>query len=153
MLSKVEKCAGCLLETLKVTQPTLSHHMSVLVKSGMVNARKEGKWQYYSINCEKFSEFKEFISSITCCENSASSDCCESDYHANYNRKKILLILENNYDQYFSKIFKCMGSFMHGNWPCFWGFISVNTIFFRNTVYSRNIHSYCRSDLDYDHIL
>ncbi|MGN0896397.1 MAG: ArsR/SmtB family transcription factor [Succinivibrio sp.] len=74
MLSKGEKCACCLLETLKVTQPTLSHHMSVLVKSGMVNARKEGKWQYYSINCEKFSEFKEFISSIT---------CCECDCHAN----------------------------------------------------------------------
>lgn len=52
----------------------MSHHMSVLVKSGMVNARKEGKWQYYSINCEKFSEFKEFISSIT---------CCECDCHAN----------------------------------------------------------------------
>lgn len=74
MLTKGEKCACCLLETLKVTQPTLSHHMSVLVKSGMVNARKEGKWQYYSINCEKFSEFKEFISSIT---------CCECDCHAN----------------------------------------------------------------------
>lgn len=32
MLSKGEKCACCLLETLKVTQPSLSHHMSVLVK-------------------------------------------------------------------------------------------------------------------------
>lgn len=86
MLTKGEKCACCLLETLKVTQPTLSHHMGVLVKSGMVNSRKEGKWQYYSINCAKFSEFKEFISSITCCENSensASSDCCECDCHEN----------------------------------------------------------------------
>lgn len=86
MLTKGEKCACCLLETLKVTQPTLSHHMGVLVKSGMVNSRKEGKWQYYSINCEKFSEIKEFISSITCCENSeisSSSDCCECDCHEN----------------------------------------------------------------------
>ncbi len=80
MLTKGEKCACSLLDELKVTQPTLSHHMKVLVESEMVNARKEGKWQYYSINCSKLSEFKEFISSITCCEkaeNSTSRNCCQ----------------------------------------------------------------------------
>lgn len=81
MLTKGEKCACCLLETLDVTQPTLSHHMKILVDSGMVKARKEGRWQYYSINCQKFSEFKDFINTISCCRREkniapAESKCC-----------------------------------------------------------------------------
>ena len=27
----------------------------------------EGKWQHYSINCERFREFKDHINSISCC--------------------------------------------------------------------------------------
>lgn len=50
MLRTGEKCACILLKEMKITQPTLSHHMKVLLKSGVVSARKEGKWTYYSIN-------------------------------------------------------------------------------------------------------
>ena len=46
-----EKCAGMLLEQVSVGQSTLSHHMKVLVESGIVTARKAGKRTYYSI-CE-----------------------------------------------------------------------------------------------------
>lgn len=66
MLMQSEKCGCKLLEELKVTQPTLSHHMRVLGESGLVISRKEGKWQHYSINCSKFKEFKDYISSIAC---------------------------------------------------------------------------------------
>jgi len=45
-----EKCACVLLERVNVSQPTLSHHMKILVESGIVVARKEGKWMYYSIS-------------------------------------------------------------------------------------------------------
>jgi len=51
LLRSGEKCAGVLLEQVKVGQSTLSHHMKILVKSGIVTARKAGKWTYYSI-CE-----------------------------------------------------------------------------------------------------
>ena len=50
LLQGGEKCACVLLEKVNVKQPTLSHHMKILVESGIVNARKEGKWMYYSIN-------------------------------------------------------------------------------------------------------
>ena len=43
MLQSGEKCACTLLESLKISQPTLSHHMKILVNSGIVSARKEGK--------------------------------------------------------------------------------------------------------------
>jgi ArsR family transcriptional regulator len=50
LLQSGEKCACVLLEQVSVSQPTLSHHMKILVDSGIVAARKKGKWTYYSIS-------------------------------------------------------------------------------------------------------
>ncbi len=50
LLQSGEKCAGVLLERLNISQPTLSHHMKILVDSGVVTPRKEGKWTHYSID-------------------------------------------------------------------------------------------------------
>lgn len=47
-----EKCACVLLEKLQISQSTLSHHMKILCDSGIVIARKDGKWTYYSISKE-----------------------------------------------------------------------------------------------------
>ena len=81
MLTQGEKCGCNLLEELQVTQPTLSHHMKVLSDCGLVSSYKDGKWQHYSINCVKFKEYKEYIASITCCNNNTenqgnSNYCC-----------------------------------------------------------------------------
>jgi Predicted transcriptional regulators len=78
MLSDGEKCACKLLEAFDITQPTLSHHMRVLNECGIVNTRKEGKWSYYSLNCETLTEFKKFVSSLEChCEcQCIDGDCC-----------------------------------------------------------------------------
>ncbi len=37
------------VETFHVSQPTISHHLRVLVESGLLRARKEGQWTYFSI--------------------------------------------------------------------------------------------------------
>jgi len=50
LLQSGEKCACDLLEQVDVSQSTLSHHMKILVESGVVSSRKEGKWMYYRIN-------------------------------------------------------------------------------------------------------
>ena len=50
MLCGGEKCACKLQDALVIGQSTLSHHMKILCESGIVNARKEGKWTYYAIN-------------------------------------------------------------------------------------------------------
>ena len=60
MLSCGEKCACDLLEHFNFTQPTLSHHMKVLMDCGLVNCRKEGLWSHYSLNnanCNKLMLF------------------------------------------------------------------------------------------------
>lgn len=58
ILSCGEKCACDILEHFEFTQPTLSHHMKVLIESGLVGSRKEGLWNYYYLNtnnCNKLS--------------------------------------------------------------------------------------------------
>jgi len=52
LLQNGEKCACILLENLKISQPTLSHHMKILCESGIVAGRKDGKWTHYSISAE-----------------------------------------------------------------------------------------------------
>lgn len=80
MLTWGERCGCELLDELQVTQPTLSHHMKVLSDCGLVSSYKDGKWHHYSINCEKFKEFKNYIAAITCsCDASKESEtetCC-----------------------------------------------------------------------------
>ncbi len=49
LLCTGEKCACRLQDALHIGQSTLSHHMKILTESGVVSARKEGKWTYYSI--------------------------------------------------------------------------------------------------------
>ena len=50
LLSCGEKCACEILNYFNFTQPTLSHHMKVLIECGLVNARKDGTWNYYRLN-------------------------------------------------------------------------------------------------------
>jgi len=50
MLSCGEMCACDILEHFDITQPTLSHHIKILVEASLVIAEKSGTWQYYSIN-------------------------------------------------------------------------------------------------------
>lgn len=50
LLENGEKCACNILEELRISQPTLSHHMKILCDSGIVIGRKEGKWMHYSIS-------------------------------------------------------------------------------------------------------
>ena len=78
MLSEGEKCGCKLLERFEITQPTLSHHMKILVEAGMVNDRKEGKWHYYSLNTQTFSSFKKYIEKLGSKSSSEEScGCCK----------------------------------------------------------------------------
>jgi DNA-binding transcriptional ArsR family regulator len=43
-------CAGEIEERVKLSQPTISHHMAILTKAGLVNATKRGQWRWYRRN-------------------------------------------------------------------------------------------------------
>lgn len=44
-----EVCACKLADALELAPSTISHHMSVLVKAGLVSATKRGLWVYYRL--------------------------------------------------------------------------------------------------------
>ena len=50
MLSCHAQCANKLQEAFAITQPTLSHDMKVLVESGLVLDRRDGKHIFYTLN-------------------------------------------------------------------------------------------------------
>ena len=50
LLKDGERCACTLQEALQISQPTLSHHMRILLDAGLVSARKDGKWIHYSLS-------------------------------------------------------------------------------------------------------
>ena len=49
-LCQKEMCAAALLKDFAITQPTLSYHIRILTDCGLVQARREGNWIFYSIN-------------------------------------------------------------------------------------------------------
>ena len=65
LLSKGEMCGCRILEEFDFTQPTLSHHMKILVECGLVDARKEGTWSYYKLNLTNTNRLILFMLSIT----------------------------------------------------------------------------------------
>ena len=43
-------CAGDIETKIQLTQPTISHHMAILTKAGLVEAAKQGQWRWYRRN-------------------------------------------------------------------------------------------------------
>lgn len=71
MLSCGEMCACDILESFKITQPTLSYHMKILTESGLVKARKDGSWIRYSNDTQLVALISEFWNKVT----THSDDC------------------------------------------------------------------------------
>ncbi|GAA4372166.1 ArsR/SmtB family transcription factor [Paeniglutamicibacter cryotolerans] len=44
-----ETCVCDLSEPLSLGQPTVSHHLKILVEAGLLNREKRGVWAYYSL--------------------------------------------------------------------------------------------------------
>lgn len=43
-------CAGDIEERVQLSQPTISHHMAILTKTGLIEASKKGQWRWYRRN-------------------------------------------------------------------------------------------------------
>src|SRR5215467_2909977 len=48
-LQQGEICVCQITELMGLAMSTVSKHLSVLYQAGLVNARKEGRWMYYSL--------------------------------------------------------------------------------------------------------
>ena len=54
---EVGLCASDIEVRMHLTQPTISHHMAVLTKAGLVEAHKIGQWVWYKRDEEALREF------------------------------------------------------------------------------------------------
>ena len=72
-----EKCGCELLEELKISQPTLSHHMKLLCDCSIVKSRREGKWMYYSIDCDGIKTVRTLMQSLLLPENIPADCICK----------------------------------------------------------------------------
>jgi ArsR family transcriptional regulator, arsenate/arsenite/antimonite-responsive transcriptional repressor len=61
--SREEGVCACDLEAfLGLSQPTVSHHMKLLVQAGFVKSEKRGRWVYYDLNPGAFEAVTQQLS-------------------------------------------------------------------------------------------
>ena len=77
IISCGELCACDILEQFDFTQPTLSHHIKVLVNAGLVNVEKKGTWHHYSLNEKNMNQLVIDTSQLT--SKKISCICSETD--------------------------------------------------------------------------
>ena len=68
ILQKIAKqrCIGCMevQDMVSLAQPTLSHHVKVLVDAGLVDSQKDGRNLNLYLNKEKVQELIDFLSQL-----------------------------------------------------------------------------------------
>jgi ArsR family transcriptional regulator len=60
-----EVSAGELQEALEIPGPTLSHHLTVLRRAGLVESRKEERYVYYTVRRDTVSDLVRLLTA--CC--------------------------------------------------------------------------------------
>src|SRR5215469_9120439 len=64
LIYKQEHSVGALAERIKLTEPTISHHLSRLREVGLVTLRMAGNQRYYRVNETGLAKFKDLIGHI-----------------------------------------------------------------------------------------
>lgn len=77
MLTKGELCACKILESFHITQPTLSYHMKILCDSGLVDARRDGAWIFYSLKPVTFEAVKILFDNFSISTINENTICTE----------------------------------------------------------------------------
>jgi ArsR family transcriptional regulator len=54
-------CAYDIELRVKLSQPTVSHHMAILKRAGLVEAHKVGQWRWYRRNEQALKEFARVL--------------------------------------------------------------------------------------------
>ena len=60
-----ELSVGEILEAVEIPAPTLSHHLDVLRRAGLVESRKEERYIYYSVQRERVTNLVRLLTA--CC--------------------------------------------------------------------------------------
>ena len=59
-----ERCVCDLMDDLELQQSRLSWHLKTLVDAGIITGRREGRWNYYSLNKDVLAEATEYLAGL-----------------------------------------------------------------------------------------
>lgn len=59
-----ELCACDLPELLDRSQPTISHHLGLLVKAGVLNREQRGKWAWFRVENDRLADLATILSPV-----------------------------------------------------------------------------------------
>ncbi len=67
--SQKEVCVNDIAKNFTLSRPTISHHLNLMKRAGLLNSRKEGKEIYYSFNKSHVAKVMESILNVIkkCC--------------------------------------------------------------------------------------
>jgi DNA-binding transcriptional ArsR family regulator len=65
LLRDKDLTAGQIAEQFDISWPSISHHLDLLKRTGLVTAQKEGQFVYYSINTTVMDEMLQWILQLT----------------------------------------------------------------------------------------
>ncbi|MGB7063369.1 MAG: metalloregulator ArsR/SmtB family transcription factor [Candidatus Zixiibacteriota bacterium] len=75
MLEGKQLCVCEIVQAFDVSQPTISHHLDILKRAGLIESKRKGQNIYYSLNRDCFKECCcDFLSMFECCSDMARSD-------------------------------------------------------------------------------
>ena len=68
ILARAELNVGDIAERVTLSRPTVSHHLNILRRAGLVRVRKSGREMYYRLNKERIvGTLQDLLDSLTCC--------------------------------------------------------------------------------------
>jgi ArsR family transcriptional regulator len=80
--------AGEIGEYLGIPGPTLSFHLKELAQAGLVTARKESRFVYYSANFERMTALLAYLTENCCGLQTSCGPICSSDTAIERKRKR-----------------------------------------------------------------
>lgn len=54
-------CVSSIQEKMDISQSTISHYLDMMLRAGLVETERHGKWTYYRRNEKKLKEVSDFI--------------------------------------------------------------------------------------------
>ncbi len=80
LLRSGDKCACELLENIDIGQSSLSYHMKILVESGIVESRQDGKWTHYNISEQGSRDAIDILKELTSIsDTNKNGNCCNNN--------------------------------------------------------------------------
>jgi ArsR family transcriptional regulator len=79
MLLDGERCVCELMDDLEMAQSRLSWHLKTLADAGLITARRDGRWNYYTLNGDAVAEARDILAAIKPGRRLAvkAADCCD----------------------------------------------------------------------------